>query len=184
MPKANNSYYMILGVLGSGPMSGYSIKSALNAGVGFFCDINYQQIYPTLKRMVDEGMATYHIEENGSRPRSKVYTLTDKGYNELISWLNNSIVYSKLNAKELRLKLFFGHYIPVKKNIEHVQKFKESVIRDIALMTKIKDRVEKASIVDTSCNYRLITITNGLKMANARLDWCDETIKYLEKFVT
>jgi DNA-binding PadR family transcriptional regulator len=182
MPKANNSYYMILGILGSGSMSGYSIKSALNQGVGFFCDINYQQIYPTLKKMVDDGLATYHVEDNGSRPRSKVYTLTDKGHDELIDWLNKPIVYSKLNAKELRLKLFFGHYISVKKNIEHVQKFKESVIKDIDIMSKIKDRAEKEIVSDASCNYRIITVTNGVKMANATLDWCNETIDYLKKF--
>lgn len=182
MPKANNSFYMILGILGSGPMSGYSIKSALNEGVGFFCDINYQQIYPTLKKMVEDGLAVYHVEDNGSRPRSKVYTLTGKGYNELIDWLNKPIVYTKLNAKELRLKLFFGHYIPVKKNIEHVQKFKESVIKDINIMNKIRDRVEKDMGPDAECNYRIITITNGAKMAKATLEWCNETIDYLRKF--
>jgi uncharacterized protein YlzI (FlbEa/FlbD family) len=80
------------------------------------------------------------------------------------------------------IKLFFGKYMPVKKNIEHVQSFKESVIKDISVMEKIRAQLEKGNTSDASCNYRFVTIRNGLIMAKATLDWCDDTLDYLKKF--
>lgn len=182
MSKTNQSYYAILGILGFGPMSGYKIKTWVDEGVGFFWDIDYKQIYPTLKRFIDEGLATCQEEKTGKRT-SKSYILTAKGYEELKAWLNRPIEEGKQSANELKLKLFFGHHLPVERNIEHIKGFQEENLRGIEAMEEIKSCLAAEEPKDASWHYRMTIINNGERMQRANLAWCEQTIEYLKEFV-
>ncbi|MCX7711829.1 MAG: PadR family transcriptional regulator [Clostridia bacterium] len=181
MSKTNTSYYAILGILGFGPMSGYSIKMWVEEGVGYFWDIDYKQIYPTLKKFLDEELATFKIEKTGNRPESKIYTLTDKGFAELKNWLIKPIPPGKKSRNELMLKLFFGHHIPLRVNLAHLQRFKETTLASIKAIREIKDCLEKEEIKDASWHYRLTTVMNGELIHQASIDWCNKAAEHLLK---
>lgn len=182
MSRANKSYYAILGILGFGPMSGYQIKMWVDEGVGFFWEVDYKQIYPTLKRFIDDKLATCREETTGKR-RSKIYTLTDKGYEELRSWLNQPISDDKQSANELMLKLFFGHHLPVLRNIEHVRRFKEIHLQRAKAMEEIVRCLDEEEPKDASWNYRRMIVSNGEFMQKAMLEWCDTAILQMKRFM-
>ena len=58
MPKASRTSHAILGFLTWEPMSGYAIKKAVAASIDNFWNESYGQIYPILKRLVANGLAT------------------------------------------------------------------------------------------------------------------------------
>lgn len=180
MSKTNKSFYAILGILGFGSMSGYSIKTWVDKGVGFFWDVDYKQIYPTLKKLVEEELATFIIEKSAKRPDSKIYTLTEKGHCRLKAWLNEPIKPGRQSANELKLKLFFGHHVSLKKNLEHLKKFKEETARGLNAIKEIEKCFVSSDNKDASWHYRRTTVMNGEITKKATLEWCDKAIKYLE----
>ena len=48
--------YVILGMLGWRPMSGYEIKSIVDKSTRFFWAASYGQIYPELRRLSEAGL--------------------------------------------------------------------------------------------------------------------------------
>src|SRR2546430_17623984 len=114
MAKENKSKYAVLGVLSRCPGSGYDIKKFMEQSNSNFWNESYGQIYPILKQLVGEGLATTHAEKQKGKPERYIYTLTVKGQQELARWLNESIEYA-VERNELLLKLFFGrHTSPAK----------------------------------------------------------------------
>ena len=62
--------YVILGMLGWGPMSGYEIKSLVDKSTRFFWAASYGQIYPELRRLAAAGLIEGKAEPAG-RPQAK-----------------------------------------------------------------------------------------------------------------
>ena len=67
--------YVILGMLGWRPMSGYEIKSIVDNSTRFFWAASYGQIYPELRRLVAAGLIDGKASPQGGRRRN-VYRLT------------------------------------------------------------------------------------------------------------
>ena len=108
MPKENRSKYAILGMLADCPMSGYDIRKHAAHSVAHFWKEDYGHIYPTLKLLVDEGLAT-KVEEPAAagKPGRHVYTVTEEGRDALSAWLEEMPNPPNLRV-ELLLKVFFG----------------------------------------------------------------------------
>ncbi len=180
MSRVNNSYYAILGILSTGPMSGYQMKSWVDEGVGYFCDLDYKQIYPTLTKLVASNLATFEITKSGGRPESKVYGLTDQGMKELKDWLAKPVQEGKQSTFELTLKLFFGHLIPIETNIEHLERFRSSTIAAIQKFEQISDCLEGEPEKDAFWHYRMMTVNKGKLLRKSELEWCNQTLTYLQ----
>ncbi len=184
MSRVNNSYYAILGILSIGPMSGYQIKAWVDEGVGYFWELDYKQIYPTLKKLVASDLATFKVIKSVSRPESKVYGLTDQGMKELKDWLVKPIQEGKQSTSELMLKLFFGHHIPIEVNIEHLERFRASTIDAMHRMEEISECLEGEAKKDAFWHYRMTTVSRGKLLRKSELDWCNQMMEYLRNNIT
>src|SRR5215470_7305675 len=114
MAKENKSRYALLGMLGIRPGSGYDIKKFMEQSTSNFWNESYGQIYPLLKQLSEEGLATSHAEKQEGKPERKIYTLTEEGKDELVNWLGTTVEETPERI-EILLKLFFGHFLPVEK---------------------------------------------------------------------
>ena len=81
--------FSILGLLHYQPMHGYRIKEHIERNFGHMWSINYGQIYPNLKKMLDDGLISMAEEvcAGGKGPPRKLYTITDKGREAFQDWL-------------------------------------------------------------------------------------------------
>ena len=81
--------YSILGLLHYRPMHGYRIKEHIERNFGHMWSINYGQIYPNLKKMLDEGLVsmTEEVCEGEKGPPRKLYAITEKGRHAFQQWL-------------------------------------------------------------------------------------------------
>jgi PadR family transcriptional regulator AphA len=179
MSKVNNSYYAILGILSFGAMSGYGIKTWVDEGIGFFWEIDYKQIYPTLKKLVEADLVVYQVEKNGNRPESKVYTITEKGLDELKTWLCTPISASKNNKDELLLKLFFGYHCPLAINLQHIKRYKEGMMKRLESLKKIEKKMNQSPVKDASWHYCKTTLMKGQIQCISDIEWCDQATDYL-----
>lgn len=179
MSRINNNYYAILGILNFHPMSGYHIKLTASQGVGNFWDMDYKQIYPTLKKLVTEKLATVEIVKADSRPDSKVYKLTEAGVNKFYDWLKSPLTDGKQIRTELMFKLYFGYNISAEIIISQVQNYKQIKIAELKNIEEIMGSIEAEAKKDAFWHYRVVTIDRGKKIISVEIDWCNDTIQYL-----
>lgn len=79
--------YALLGFLEFCPRSGYDLKKEFDSSVAHFWPAQHSQIYGTLARLTNDGLATVEVHPQQSRPDRKVYHITDAGRVELREWL-------------------------------------------------------------------------------------------------
>ena len=180
MAKENKSRYAILGMLSTGPMSGYAMKKAIENSVANFWSESYGQIYPILKQLADEGLTVSHTEKQDGKPERYVYAITAEGRQELQRWLLEPIEHA-VERNELLLKLFFGQEVPVARSIEHVQQFRERLAQLLQKYTGIITYMDECADDTGELLYRRITVNYGLHRTRALIQWCDETIALLRK---
>ena len=182
MAKENKSKYAALGILSMWPGSGYDIKKFMEQSTSNFWSESYGQIYPILKQLVEEGLATSHTEKQEGRPERYVYTLTDKGLEELRRWLTEPIEHT-VERNELLLKLLFGRQNSFTDNIEHVKQFRILQEQLLHKYEGIAAYLNANCADDADLCYSLITVRYGILRCQALLTWCDETIDSLSTFV-
>jgi DNA-binding PadR family transcriptional regulator len=176
MPKTNKTKYAILGLLGVGPKSGYDIKKTVDNSIGFFWSENYGHIYPILLRLEATGLVKKKMVTG--RQSKNVYTLTRKGKEELIGWLNAPVEKQPIR-NELLLKLFFGSKIGSREVIEMLaaeKKYHEDllIIYD-DILKNIKGMKSNKS------RFWLFTLNFGISRSQMIIAWCDETMHAVKR---
>jgi DNA-binding PadR family transcriptional regulator len=178
MPKENRSKYALLGLLSWGPMSGYDIKKAAEQSISNFWNESYGQIYPILKRLAAEGLATTSVEKRVGKPDRYVYALTEKGRKALQRWLRKPAE-QEVGRIEILLKLFFGRQVAVPDNIRQVQRFQARQRQQLQLYDAIEERLRQEHAQHPDLAYWLMAISYGRHTCRARLHWCEEVLTTL-----
>lgn len=184
MPKENKSRYAILGMLALEPLSGYGIKKRMEQSTSNFWSESYGQIYPLLKQLAEEGLATSQKERQEGKPDRTIYTLTERGKDELVHWLGEAVEETPERI-ELLLKLFFGQFLPVKANIEHILRFREIqqklLHKYLGIENYLHECTRERNLDELEGCYSLITLRYGIHRCQAMLVWCEETLQALQK---
>ncbi|MBC8123625.1 MAG: PadR family transcriptional regulator, partial [Gemmatimonadaceae bacterium] len=182
MARENKSRYAILGLLSSSPMSGYDIKKKIEELVSNFWTESYGQIYPILKQLVAEGLATRSTEAQAGKPDRYIYTLTDLGHEELCRWLIEPTE-PQVERIEVLIKLAFGSAISVADNIRHVEQFRKLHQQQLqkyeALAERFKAYCRDNSDLSPNLPYWLMAPSYGMHVSQALISWCDETLTVL-----
>jgi len=180
MARENRSRYAVLGVLSYGPMSGYDIRKTIEETVGHFWSESYGQIYPILKGLVQDALATVKHEEQASKPDRKLYSITEQGEAALRVWLGEPVTHSNLR-NELLLKVFFGGKVDREVTREHLTNFRDAAQAQLAQY----DAIEAAALAEQADEpdqvYWLATLSYGKHANRALLDWANEILKKLEQ---
>lgn len=179
MARINKTKYAILGLLADQPMTGYDVKKWFDKALGYFWDAGYGQIYPTLKKMKNNGLVTLEVENEKNRPIRKIYTITQKGRDELREWLSQPADREKVKF-EILLKLFFGHNVGEKTSIANVKDFRVRHIAMIETLNEYRKDLEKLARVDKRVAYMLTTVLLGIKISKACVEWSDDVVSILD----
>jgi PadR family transcriptional regulator AphA len=179
LAKENKSKFALLGILSICPRSGYDIKKFMEQSTSNFWSESYGQIYPILKQLVETGLATSHTEKQEGKPERYIYTLSEKGLEELRQWLTEPIEHM-VERNELLLKLFFGQQNTVAENIRHVQQFRRLQVQLLRKYQGIEEYLKANCAENEDLCYSLITVRYGIYRCQALLHWCDETVDRLQ----
>jgi DNA-binding PadR family transcriptional regulator len=178
--KETKSRYAILGMLSICPMSGYDIKKRVEQSISNFWSESYGQIYPILKRLVDEDLVTKTVERQSGKPDRHVYALTDAGRKELRRWLCEGVV-PKVERNEFLLKLFFGEEVAATTNLKHVEKYREIQLQLLEKYKALETEIKSKYADDPNSSYWLMTLEYGQEVSQALIKWCDKTLVKLNK---
>ena len=105
--------YLLLSLIRMYPeVSGYQLKTTITKSAGYFIPVHLSQIYPTLKKMHENGWVTYRVEEQVGKPSLKLYTITECGKDALEEWLVEPFEFavSRANIGNFFIKLLCMGY--------------------------------------------------------------------------
>ncbi len=79
---------LCLAILSFGDATGYEIRKESTEGrFSYFEDASFGSIYPALARLESEGMVTVREEPQAGKPGRKVYSITEAGRTEFLTFL-------------------------------------------------------------------------------------------------
>lgn len=182
MSKRNKSKYAMLGMLSLKPMSGYDIKKNIERGIGSFWNESFSQIYPILRQLTNEGLATVSVEEQIGKPNRNVYTITPQGREELKEWLDEPIIGQYPMRIELLLKLFFAHNVSPNVMITHVESFQTQMASTLIEYQEVEaNLIKKLDSKNESIHYQYMTLKFGIYFCDAAIKWCEQVIEDLKR---
>ena len=161
-----------------GPMSGYDMKQRIQFSIGNFWNESYGQIYPTLKRLEEEGAVRSAEEGKAGR---LVYSITASGRKRLKAWLEMA-PRQRVPRNELLLKLFFGQSAPTKTVRAHVLETRARYAVDLERYeTSTRPTIHDRQRGKPGLPFYLSVLSYGIHEARMIVAWCDETLATLHE---
>ena len=101
--------YAILGLICREPMTGYDITKEFNSNeLSNFWYAKHSQVYPELSNLIDEGLVEYQVVIQGEKMEKKLYSITDKGREEVLEWLARDEPLPPTPKDVFRLRVYFS----------------------------------------------------------------------------
>ena len=163
--------YIILGMIFDCTASGYDIKKYIQKGIGIFYKASYGSIYPTLKKLTEDGLVTVTEEEQGARQK-KLYTITAKGQQIFLKWLSEPISPEEGNGNNSHLaRVYFYDKLPyetVKQQLLDYELNNTIYLRKLLLL---KDNFQSPEI-QGKYYYKISTLYYGIAILQETIRWC------------
>ena len=187
--------YVRLGLLEEGPLSGYEIKKLVDIRFGFFWSKSFGQIFPALRDLAGRGLieeitgGEASVEAAGGPAEGtaeakgrarKRYRLLPKGETSLRDWLASPVATESYRL-ELLLRMYFGHLAEGQTLEAQVEAFRQKHEGEALLLDRFRRELESLRDKDENHPHILQVIDLGLKVNRAYLDWCRETLEFLEE---
>jgi PadR family transcriptional regulator, regulatory protein AphA len=173
--------HAILGLLNYEPMTGYEIKKMIDLSINHFWPAVQSQIYKTLARMeADEWLSMETIPQEVHPPR-KVYSITPKGREEFLRWLEMPQSCGETRISWL-VQIFFAGQMDDEKVL--------CVLRH--LLTEVQGRLRGyASIPEDNRDsmendpprdkfFWMLTVDYGVAQSISQLHWLEKVIRAVE----
>ena len=178
MPRVQRTRLAILGMLSTGEKSGYDLKKEFERRMRHFWAESAGQIYPTLRRLLEEGLVTVRRGSGTGRRERTVYALTAKGKGVLQAWLREPPQPEQVR-NEILLKLYFGPELGVDGALAHLQGFEAAQRGALRMMEAFQDEIVAVAESEEQEVFWKITLASGLHVARARIAWCEESRRLL-----
>lgn len=170
--------YAMLGILAEKDLHGYELKSSFDQKVGDFWSLNYGQIYTTLDRLEKEDLVTHDRQVQDKRPDRKIYSITQKGKEELTEWLSTPVSKIRALRDEFFIKLLFQDKHDAAPILQLIEKQKALYLKQMNRLTGQKVTLKQQKNPDQLITELLMDA--GLFHAEADIKWltlCEAKIK-------
>lgn len=174
------SRYAVLGMLSMGLETGYAMKKHVERNLGHYWSESYGQIYPVLRQLVEEGLATRTEERRKGKPMRNLYAITRSGRKELRDWLVLPPE-PQPQRSELLLKLSLGDRVSSAARQDLIRDYSLQCESDLAYLGEIESTLRKPPRKHRDQPYWLMTLRHGRAIREAELSWCRETLQHLRR---
>jgi DNA-binding PadR family transcriptional regulator len=170
--------YCVLGLLGSGPMSGYDLKQLADQSIShFYWSPARSQIYSELRRLAASGMVTEERIEQETRPDKRVYEMTPRGRAALKAWLEQDDPEPDTSKNSTLLRVFFGREMDPQALIRMLR----AKLEEVRLVHRRLADIHATVQHDDQRFYSALTIRAGLLHTAANMAWAEEALQKIEE---
>jgi PadR family transcriptional regulator, regulatory protein AphA len=175
--------HALLGLLNYQNMTGYQLKKYFDESVGSFWKVSLSQIYPTLNQMNEQGMLMVEVIQQDSSPNLKLYSITNKGKEELLNWLSQPVEPEHIRST-LPIKLFFSSNIRKEQVISQLEQLMELSKKNLKISKEGKKHIEESHLCEDNMNQEAffwsLTADYGIKHEEFFIAWCEECIEKIK----
>lgn len=178
----------LLGLLNYESMTGYDLDKEFKQTLAYFWQAKASQIYRELDTMEQNGWLTSKRVIQEEKPNKRVYSITEKGKQELLNWLSayDTVKNSTPFKSAFLMRIFFGGEISKEKTLDLFQALREETVTHVQEMEKIMalfnesdpNIISKPNIV----KYWKLTAMSGEMLSRTQLEWIDKSIALLEEY--
>jgi DNA-binding PadR family transcriptional regulator len=112
--------FILLGLLTLRPSTGYELKKTMDVSVRYISPVALSQIYPTLKKMAEDGLVTFEVEERSGKPDLKIYSITDSGSALFRQWLAEPYKPDPYRFDHFTLRFYFSSLLDKPTLLNHI----------------------------------------------------------------
>lgn len=175
--------YGILGFLSKWEASGYDIKKEFDDIMSIFWHSHLSQIYPELNKLEKEELIQSRLVVQEGKPDKKLYSITEKGKDDLVNWLLAPPEVQKTKDAFL-MQTFFMDNIPADEVLLKLHMYKKERQQRFDKMKKIvNDRIQsikERNVMKPRIIMSSAVLKRGLEQEIQSIKWCEDTIQFIE----
>lgn len=181
MPRINKTQFAVLGCLSIRSMSAYEIKQFIGRSIAHFWTEREGQLYPTLRKLNQDKLVSFHEEDAQKSGKKKIYQITEDGEAAFLQWLS-SRADRPVYRNELLLKTFFGSFQSTEKNIAFISSSRKESEEMLQLLNATKATFKQRKLDGKRQFFIELCFDYGIDILNAEIQWCMKSIEKLKKF--
>ena len=179
--------YALLGLLANTPRHGYEMKQEFERTFSQMREVSAGQIYALMTRLTGEGKVSCETVEQKNSPPRKVYSLTQAGREDLMSWLETPVEDSFENVRSQFFQKLLVHALVVGSHTDgltswtiieqqqsHLQKSLEELKRHrlkLAIFVNPGEADPRTHQERESSETRLLLLEGAILHIEADLQW-------------
>ena len=177
--------HILLGLLRE-PATGYDLKNVFSETVRHFWSARLSQIYPTLKRLEQQQMLRSRREPSPKGPDRKVYTVTEKGRAELLTWLRSEPAVGTERFAYLAQLYFMDAIGDIHDTRAFMNALRDHHSRWLAQLRAVEQDIV-TTYGDATEHYadagfhQFAALRMGIHSLGSKVAWCDETLAAIDR---
>lgn len=174
--------HAILGFLQYKPLTGYDLKSVFDMSVRHFWPADQSQIYRTLSRLAEQGLAEVEVIEQDDRPDRKVYHITGAGREELLRWLSAPLPTKGERIAQL-VQVFFAGNLTDDEVLALFRGLADHCRQALAVLQQVPEQAETSGENPPARDafFWMLTLDYGIRHTQMTLDWLGDAIGWIER---
>lgn len=165
----------VLGLIAFGERSGYELAQLARQSVAHLWTPSQSQIYKTLPRLADRGLAHRRPVVQHDRPDKSLYAITEAGRSALRVWLAEVEEEPAQGRILFPLKLFFAEFGPAGTAEAQLAGYRRFLERRLESYETLRTGPQRFDSV-----YPRHVLEHGIARVRATLAWIDETAASLK----
>ena len=166
-------------------MTGYELDKLFKESLNHFWTAKTSQIYRELSAMEEMGWLVSERVIQEDKPNKRVYSITEAGRTELITWLSSPETAISGGVKSsLLMRIFFGADIEKEKTLELIKQFRDRCAAYEPTFDAVRDIIdgeEQSGVADPKyTKYWKLTLLHGEINCRAGVEWANQAIAILE----
>jgi DNA-binding PadR family transcriptional regulator len=161
----------ILGLLKERSMHGYQLSKRLTDALGGFWRVSYGSLYPTIRRLEQQGAVerVFDVQEVGRR--KNVYRITDRGEELFLELLEEAGGESASEENPFRVRLAFFKYLAPDTRIRVLERRRAFLEERLSSI-----RTSLAAVGEGHDTYTLSLMEHGLDATESDIAWLNGLI--------
>ncbi|WP_414551838.1 PadR family transcriptional regulator [Anabaena sp. CCY 0017] len=170
--------HAIASILLQSPRTGYDLSKEFNEKVSCYWQATSQQIYRELARMQEKNWVEVEVLPQSVRPDKKIYSLTDVGRQELISWIAEPSEATAIR-ENLLVKVRSGFIVPEDILIREIERRKQFHQQKLEYYRSRELEFGDLNHLSRPERHIYLTLRCGIRYETMWIEWCDEAIASL-----
>ncbi len=158
----------LLALLSERPRHGYELRDLFEAALGGHWELNSGQIYSSLERLARDGLVVEEGIEKGGGPDKRLWTLTDAGKKELLSWLDSPVLRDYRLRDELYLKLMLALVAQPARALQVLMVQRRELFRELHDLTAKRNDLDPRRQL-----AQMLLLDSAIMHTEAELRWLD-----------